>query len=198
MKEPLLATPLPDRPFQQVFLSSHRFLYRAGKTTWENAAIRIRCLRRIPEEGTNSGCGGRSGRCVQQSAVQTADGTPWAIWRQLDDHKMARSSTPGKKVCHATWKLDLHAPTTDNGTSIGLPSVPGSLQCLHKGTGGSEAGCLRLRTTGLSKKQPVTAAQQPLLSRSSWKRCHTGAKRQSLKSTQARCKPCGAPSTTKQ
>ena len=38
--------------------------YRAGKTTWENA-----------------GRGGRSGRCVQQSAVQTVDGTPCAIWR---------------------------------------------------------------------------------------------------------------------
>ena len=100
----------------------------------KRSQIRIRCLRRIPEEGTNSGRGGRSGRCVQQSAVQTADGTPSAIWRQLDAH----SSTPRKKGCHATWKLDLHAPTTDNGTSTRLPSVPCPLQCLHKGTGGSE------------------------------------------------------------
>ena len=104
----------------------------------KRSQIRIRCLRKIPEEGTNSGRGGQSGRCVQQSAVQTADGTPSAIWRQLDAHKMARSSTPGKKGCHATWKLDLHAPTTDNGTSTRLPSVPCPLQCLHKGTGGSE------------------------------------------------------------
>ena len=51
---------------------------------------------------------------------------------------MARSSILGKKGCHATWKLDLHAPTTDNGTSTRLPSVPCPLQCLHKGTGGSE------------------------------------------------------------
>ena len=35
---------------------------------------------------------------------------------------MARSSTPGKKGCHATWKLDLHAPTNDNGTSTRLLS----------------------------------------------------------------------------
>ena len=126
----------------------------------KRSQIRIRCPRRIPEEGTNSGRGGRSGRCVQQSAVQTADGTPWAIWRQLDAHKMARSSTPGKKGCHATWKLDLYAPTTDNGTSTRLPSVPGPLQCLHKGTGGSEQQWLRLRTTGLSTKQPVASAQQ--------------------------------------
>ena len=42
----------------------------------KRSQIRIRCLRRIREEGTNSGRGGRSGRCVQQSAVQTADGTP--------------------------------------------------------------------------------------------------------------------------
>ena len=47
----------------------------------KRSQIRIRCLRRIPEEGTNSGRGGRSGRCVQQSAVQTADETPSAIWR---------------------------------------------------------------------------------------------------------------------
>ena len=43
--------------------------------------IRIRCLRRIAQEGTNSGYVGRSGRCEQQSTIQTADGTPCAIWR---------------------------------------------------------------------------------------------------------------------
>ena len=47
---------------------------------------------------------------------------------------MTPSSSPGKKSCHATWKLDLHAPTT----STRLPSVPSPLQCLHKGTGGYE------------------------------------------------------------
>ena len=30
----------------------------------------------------------------------------------------------GKKGCHETWKLDLHAPTTDNGTSTRLPPPP--------------------------------------------------------------------------
>ena len=39
---------------------------------------------------------------------------------------MACSITPGKKGCHATWKLDLHAPTTDNGTSTSR-NVPPSL-----------------------------------------------------------------------
>ena len=34
-------------------------------------------------------------------------------------HKMTHSSTPGKKDCHATWKLGLHASTTDKGTSTG-------------------------------------------------------------------------------
>ena len=76
--------------------------YRAGKPPWKTQPIRVRCLRRIPEEGTASGSGGRSGRCVQQSAIQTADGTPSVIWRQLDAHKMDRSSTPGKKGSHAT------------------------------------------------------------------------------------------------
>ena len=41
----------------------------------------------------------------------------------LDAHKMAHSSTPGKKDCHATWKLGLHAPTTDKGTSTGSRSL---------------------------------------------------------------------------
>ena len=46
--------------------------YRAGKNhLGKRSHIRIRCLRRIPEEGTNSGRGGRSGRCVQQSAILT-------------------------------------------------------------------------------------------------------------------------------
>ena len=89
-------------------------------------------------EGANSGHGSQSGRCIQQSAIQTADGTPCVIWHQPDADMMACCSTPGKKGCHATWKLDLHAPTTDNGTSTRLPSVPSPLQCLHKGTGGSE------------------------------------------------------------
>ena len=62
----------------------------------------------------------------------------------------------------------------------------------------NSSGLSRVRTTGLSTKQPVTSAQQSLQSRSSWKRCHIGAKRQSPKSTQAMRKPCGAPSTTKQ
>ena len=57
---------------------------------------------------------------------------------------MARSSTPGKKGCHATWKLDLHAPTTDNRTSTRLLPALGPLQCLHKGTGG-------LNSNGLSR-----------------------------------------------
>ena len=30
---------------------------------------------------------------------------------------LTRCHTPGKKGYHATWKLGLHAPTTDNGTS---------------------------------------------------------------------------------
>ena len=51
---------------------------------------------------------------------------------------MASSSIPGKKGCHATWKLDLHSPATDSGTSTRLPPVPSALQCLHKGTGRSE------------------------------------------------------------
>ena len=40
---------------------------------------------------------------------------------------MARSSTLGKKGCHATWKLDLHAPTNDNGAFTSSPP-PSPLQ----------------------------------------------------------------------
>ena len=87
----------------------------------KRSQIRIRFLQRIPEEGKNSGRGVRSGRCVQQSTNQTADGTPCAIWHQLDAHKMARSSTPGKKGCHATWKLDFHAQQLTMGLPQGSP-----------------------------------------------------------------------------
>ena len=90
----------------------------------KRSQIRTQCLRRISEEGTNSGRGDRCGRCVQQSAIQTIDGTPCAIWRQLDALEMARSSTPGKKGSHATWKLDFQGPTTDNGTSTRVPLSP--------------------------------------------------------------------------
>ena len=60
------------------------------------------------------------------------------MWCQLNTHKMVGSSTSGKKGCHAIWKLDLHAPTTVNRTFTRLPPVLSPLQCLHKGTGGSE------------------------------------------------------------
>ena len=160
LMERILARKLAQDLERRNVLPSNQGGYRAGKTTWENAARFAYDVHEGFQRKEQTGRGGRSGRCVQQSAVQTADGTPWAIWRQLDAHKMARSSTPGKKGCHATWKLDLYAPTTDNGTSTRLPSVPGPLQCLHKGTGGSEQQWLRLRTTGLSTKQPVASAQQ--------------------------------------
>ena len=88
---------------------------------------RIRCLRRIPEEGTHSGRGDRSGRCVQQSAIQTV----CTILRHLGAYKMARSSSPGQKSCHATWKLDLHAQTTGSGASTRPSPVPCPLQCLN-------------------------------------------------------------------
>ena len=63
----VLPTPPPPPPQPRRIQSRKIHL---GK----RSQIRVRCLRRIPEEGTNSGRGGRSGRCVQQSAVQTADG----------------------------------------------------------------------------------------------------------------------------
>ena len=44
----------------------------------------------------------------------------------------------------------------------------------------------------------MTSAQESPLSKSSWKTCHIGAKRQSPKSIQTRRKPCGAPITIKQ
>ena len=90
----------------------------------KRSQIRIRCLRRIPEEGRNSGRGGRSGRCVQQSAVQTADGTPSAIWGQLDAHKMACSSTPGKKGCHATGNWISMPQQLTMGLPQGSPLSP--------------------------------------------------------------------------
>ena len=87
-----------DLERRNVLLPPNQGGYRAEKkNTWENSQVRIRCIRRILEVGTKSGRGGRSGRCVQQSAVQTADGTPCAIWRQPDAHKMARSSPPKKE-----------------------------------------------------------------------------------------------------
>ena len=168
----------------------------------KRSQICIRCLCRISEEGTNSGRGGRSGRCVQQSAIQTADGTPCAIWRQLDAHKMARGCTPEKKDCPATWKLDLLASATDTGTSTRLPLSPDLYNVYTKELVDLNSnGLSRILTPaddGLIFKTAsdihiaVTAVQEQL------EKCHSGAQRQSPKSTQARRKPCGAPSTAKQ
>ena len=91
---------------------------------------RSEILRSIPEEETNSDLEDRFGRCVQQSAIQTADGAPRTLWRQLDAQKMARNGTPGKKGRH----------TTDNGSSTRLLSVPSPLL---KGTVESEQQWLK-------------------------------------------------------
>ena len=130
------------------------------------------------------------------------NGTPCAMWHQLDALKMAHSSTPGKKGCHATWKLDLHAPTTYTGTSTKLPPVPNPLQRLYKGTGGSEQQWLSwvltpadngtIYKTASNIHTAVIAVQEQL------EKVPHLVPRESLKSIQARRKPCGAPSTTKQ
>ena len=75
--------------------------------------------------------------------IQTADGSYCAIRRQLDAHKMACSSKPERKGLHATWKLDLHAPTIDKGTFTNLSPVPSSQQCLHEWTGGFQQRWLK-------------------------------------------------------
>ena len=75
---------------------------------------------------------------IRTTECNSADGTHCAKWHQLDAEKMTWGSTPGKKGCYATWKLNLHAPTTDNGISTRLSPVPRPLQCLHKGTGRSK------------------------------------------------------------
>ena len=78
-----------------------------------------------------------------------AGGTPCALWRQLDAHKIARSSLQERKVAMLLGSWISNAPTTDNGTSTSpypppppptppRPTVPSPLQCLHKGTGRSE------------------------------------------------------------
>ena len=56
-----------------------RRLQSRKKKLGKHSQIHIQCLCRIPEEGTNSGHGDRSGRCVLQSAIQTANGTPCTI-----------------------------------------------------------------------------------------------------------------------
>ena len=43
------------------------------------------------------------------------------MWHQVDAYKMVCSSTSGMKGRQVTWKLDLHAPTSDNGALQGFP-----------------------------------------------------------------------------
>ena len=110
--------------------------YRAGKTIWENAA-------RFAYDVYQ---GFQRKEQTLAVAVDLEDAHNRVqfklqmeiLFQYCVGFKMACSSTPGKEGCHATWKLYPIAATTDNGTSTRLPSVPSPLQCLHKGTGGSE------------------------------------------------------------
>ena len=91
---------------------------------------------------------------------------------------MARSSTPGKKGCHATWKLDLHAPTTDNGTSTRLPLSPVLYNVNTKGLADLNSnGLIRVLTladdgliykTASDSNTEVTAVQEQLVKVLDW------------------------------
>ena len=71
--------------------------YRTGENIWENVVGFAYDAYVGFQRKEQTGRGGRSGRCVQESAIQTADGTPCIIWGQLDTRKMSCNSTPGKK-----------------------------------------------------------------------------------------------------
>ena len=124
------------------------------------------------------------------------------LWRQFDIHKMAYSCTPGKKCRHLTWKLDIHTPATDNGTSRMLSRVPSLVQCLRKGTGGFEQQWLKHGAHTCRRRVYLQNTQWHSRSSNSCpgaagKRV-TMVPREGPKSTQARRRPCGAPSTAKQ
>ena len=153
--------------------------YRAGKSTWENAA---RFAYDVNE-------GFQRKEQTLAVAVDLEDAYNRVQFKLLMELlrqygvsltliRWLAAALPGKKGCHATWKLDLHAPTTDSGTSTRLPSVPCPLQCLHKGTGGSEqqfsSRVLTLADDGLIYKTAsdistaVTAVQEQLEKVSHW------------------------------
>ena len=91
------------------------------------------------EGRTNSRQSSQFGRCIQQSAIQTAMELLVQYWHSQDGSQ--QHSRKERSLC--TWKLKLHAPTTDNGTFMWLSPVPSPLHCLHKGTGGSEQQWLK-------------------------------------------------------
>ena len=181
LMERIVARKLAQDPEKINVLLPNERGYRAGKNTWENAA---RFAYDVYEgfqrkEQTLAVAVDLAGRCVQQSAIQTAEGTPCTIWHQLDAYKMARSSIPEKKGRHATWKLDLHAPATDNGTSTSPPLLSPVLYNVYT------KGLADLNSNGLSRvltladdgfiyktasdtHRAVTAAQEQLDKVSQW------------------------------
>ena len=120
------------------------------------------------------------------------------IWCQLGAHKMAYSSTPGKTGL--PYNLETGSPRPKNWQWDS--PVPCPLQCLHKGTGGSAQqwfkpdayACRRQAYVQNSQWHPHSSQRCPGAAGKS----QIGAKGQSPESIQARRKPCGASSTTKQ
>ena len=115
---------------------------QSRKKHLENRQICIWCLRKIPEEGTHSGCSGQLEDAYNRVQFKLLMELFVQYGISLTLTRWLCSSTLEKKDHHATWKLDLHAPTTDNGTSTRLAPASSSLQCLHKGTGGSNSNGL--------------------------------------------------------
>ena len=97
------------------------------------------CVRRIPEEPTNSGCGNRSRGCLQQSPVQAVDGYAHAVWGLPNTDPVDCRSASGKNSCYAAWKLDLCSSSAHNGPTTRITALGDPLQCLRQRPSRSEA-----------------------------------------------------------
>ena len=93
----------------ETYFPKARRVQSSQKNLGKHCQIRIQRLRRIPENER-----------ILAVEVDMEDEYNKAKFKLLNE-LLARSSTPGKKGCHAAWKLDLHSPTTDSGPSIGSP-----------------------------------------------------------------------------
>ena len=98
--------------------------YRAGKTTWENTA---RFTYDVYE-------GFQRKEQTLAVAVDLEDAHNRVQFKLLMEllvqygislmlTRWLAAALQETKGCHATWKLDLYTPTTDNGTSTGIPPV---------------------------------------------------------------------------
>ena len=105
--------------------------YRAGKLTTLNSQFPIHtwCLQGFQTKEQTLAVAVNLQRCVQQSGIQAASGTPWTIWWRSGIYARWPPAAPLKERLPCNLETGSPWSTADKGTYTRLSPVPRPPQC---------------------------------------------------------------------